>query len=136
MGLIPTKEIIVAAVRGMKPPAHDADPVTVQAWRWFLAVVTGGTAVALILHVLLACGYATFMYPGFVKANEFQELKQARINDRQTDLETKILDTQEKLCKADPAVRSLYLLPLSKMLVEYQRLTGVQYPLPACVVFQ
>ena len=124
-------------IKGLRPPKADASERHVQSWRWFIAVSTGVTALSLTLHILLACGFLTFIHPGFASAADVEQIREERKTDRQTDLEQKILEVREKQCTAPtPQIKSLHTATLQKMLLEYQRLSGTNYPTPSCEDFK
>lgn len=131
------KDELIEGLKKLRPPASGATAAQVQAWRWFVASISGATTLALILHIAIACGYLTAVHPGFAKASDLQEIRDERRNERVTDLEAKILEAREKQCslmarEQPPQLKALYTANLQKMLVEYLKLTGTAYPLPAC----
>lgn len=130
------KEAGKAWFKSLRPPQADSTDSHVQAWRWSIAITTGATTLALIIHILLACGFLTFIHPGFANAADVQHMREERRVERETDLETKILDVRQKQCVAEPTVKGLHTQTLQKMLVEYDKLTGRQYPLPNCEDFR
>lgn len=91
---------------------------------------------SLIIHILIACGFLTFLHPGFANAGEVKQLRDEQRIERQTDLEQKILEVREKQCTAEGQVKTLHTFTLQKMLVEYQKLAGSTYPVPGCGDFQ
>lgn len=129
------KDEVLEGLRRLKPPPGDAGPDEIQAWRWFIAILLGATSMGLALHVAMVCGFLTILHPGFVRADEFQTMQKERRLERETDLETKILDTRLKQCTTAGDLRALHGASLQKMRVEYARLTGRDYPLPACEDF-
>ncbi len=124
-------------VKGLRPPKANASHKHVQAWRWFIAVSTGVNALALAAHITLACGLLGSAYPGFASAADVEQIKIERKIERETDLEQKILEIREKQCTApSPQIKSLHTLTMQKMLIEYQRLSGSNYPVPSCEDFR
>lgn len=91
---------------------------------------------SLAAHILLACGFFVSVYPGFALASDVQQMREERRNERETDLESKILDVRSKQCVSDATVKSLHTQTLQKMLIEYNKLTNRNYPLPACTDFR
>lgn len=90
---------------------------------------------ALAAHIALACGLITSVYPGFALASDVEQMRQERKVERETDLESKILDVRLKQCDSEGLVRRLNTQTLQKMLIEYQKLTSRVYPLPDCDEF-
>lgn len=121
-------------------------------------------AIGLTAHILLACGYLPF-YPGFLQAGEIAKMQaqaatdaqavksqlaaidmqvQVRLGSIESDqkarrisaLKKDILDLQLKRCTtpAGPA-KALYTASIQDMMLEYNTLTGVVYPLPGCDSF-
>ncbi len=91
---------------------------------------------ALAVHIALACGLISSVYPGFAQAGDVNQLREERKIERQTDLEQKILQMKKDQCTANGQARTLYTFSLQKMLVEYQKLSGSAYPVPSCDDFQ
>jgi hypothetical protein len=129
-------EQTVEGLKKLRPPSGNANGREVTAWRWTIAITVGATAVSLGLHIALACGFLTAVHPGFASAADVSAMRDERRAERETDLETKILDVRLKQCTSDATVRSLHTQTLQKMLVEYDKLTGRQYPLPGCEDFR
>ncbi len=120
----------------LKPPSGDAEGSSITAWRWTVAVTLGATALSLAAHIALACGLITAVHPGFALASDVMAIREERRAERETDLETKILDVRQKQCMSDDTVKALHTQTLQKMLVEYNKLTDRQYPLPGCADFR
>lgn len=87
---------------------------------------------SLTAHILLACGFFASVYPGFALASDVQQMREERRVERETDLEQKILEVRTKQCTSEAPVRTLHTDTLQKMLVEYNKLTNRNYPLPSC----
>ncbi len=90
---------------------------------------------ALTTHIALACGLLAAVHPGFAKASDIEQIRIERKIERQTDLEQKILQMKKDQCSATGQAKGLYTFSLQKMLVEYQELSGSQYPVPSCEDF-
>lgn len=128
-------EQVIDGLKKLKPPSGDAAGTEVTAWRWTIAITVGATAMSLAAHIALACGMLTSVHPGFALASDVQAMRDERKMERETDLESKILETRARQCKADTPVRELHTQTLQKMLIEYAKITSRQYPLPDCVDF-
>jgi hypothetical protein len=97
---------------------------------------------ALAIHIALACGMFSSVYPGFAQAGEMQKVEQS-VTDLSNELkaqrvgiiEASILDTKQKQCSASPEVRRLYTESLQKLLIEYRNITKNDYPVPGCESF-
>ncbi|MGH6631750.1 MAG: hypothetical protein ACREB0_00195 [Sphingopyxis sp.] len=121
----------------LRPPGHEAAPEVVQAWRWFVALVTGTTALGLTAHILLACGYAAgFGYAGFAQAAELREMKDELAKQRVRSLSREMLDAKQKQCAASGEAKRLYLSSYNDLRVEYFELTRREFPDPPCSDFQ
>lgn len=129
------KDLIVEGAKRLIPPSADADAKHVQQWRWFLALLTGATAVSLAAHIALACGLIPAVSPGFALASDVQAIRDERKVERVTDLEAKLLEVKMKQCLSEGVVKQLHTTTLQKMLIEYQRLTKESYPMPQCEDF-
>lgn len=129
------KEIAQAVASRLKPPAPDADPRVVMAWRWFVALTTGVTALALSIHIALACGLlaGSTGYAGFASAADVREMKLASAESRVRELTKDLLDTKQKQCMSPPGeVKRLYLQTYNELRAEYFRLTLREFPNPDC----
>ena len=119
-------------LKAIRPPRANATDRHVQAWRWAIAITTGVTTLSLAIHIALVCGFLSFMHPGFARASDVDQIRIEQKIERQNDLEQKLLEVREKQCTATGQVRSLHTMNLQKMLIEYNRLSGSNYPLPDC----
>lgn len=127
-------EYVKAVATRLKPPAHDADPKVVMAWRWFVALTTGVTAMALSVHIALACGLLVSVtgYPGFARAGDVEILKKQAAVQRVRELSKDLLDTKQKQCIATGEVKQLYLRTYNELRAEYFDLTRREFPNPDC----
>lgn len=97
---------------------------------------------SLATHIAIACGFLTFMHPGFARADEISKV-QAQVKvlsdsieaQRVANLRNTILEVRQKQCGAAAEVRALYTESLQNMLIEYETLTKQRYPLPDCASF-
>lgn len=127
------KDLIFGGIKKIQPPGPDASPEAVYSWQFSISLLVGLNAMALAAHIAIACGFLTVVHPGFALASDTRKLEQELISYKQTQLEAAILDTRQKQCTQHGAeVRGLYTASLQRMLVEYQRITGRNYPLPDC----
>jgi hypothetical protein len=121
----------------LKPPPADADPRIVEAWRWFVAIVTGTTAAALTAHIMLACGYATFLgYSGFARAGDLELMQKELGKQRVRTLTRDMLDAKQKQCAANGEAKRLYLSAYNELRAEYFEITKREFPDPPCSDFQ
>jgi hypothetical protein len=127
---------VKAWAKSLRPPKASATDRQVQAWRWAIAITSGVTALSLATHIALACGLISSIHPGFALAADIEQIQRERKIERQSDLEQKILQVKKEQCTASGQAKSLYTFSLQKMLVEYQKLSGSAYPVPACEDFQ
>jgi hypothetical protein len=127
-------EYVKAVATRLKPPAHDADPKVVMTWRWFVALTTGVTAMALSVHIALACGLLAGVtgYPGFARATDVETLKAEARVQRIRELSKDLLDTKQKQCVASGDVKRLYLQTYNELRAEYFGLTRREFPDPNC----
>jgi len=138
------KEEVREFASRLKPPGHDAAPEEVQAWRWFVALTTGVTAMGLTAHIIIACGYAaTLGFAGFAKAEDIagvrQEMAAVKLdlrNKRAQELAALLLDTKQKQCVAMGEAKRLYLASYNNLRSEYFMLNGREFPDPPCSDFQ
>lgn len=126
----------------LKPPPSDADPTTVMAWRWFVAIVTGVNTLSIATHILLACGFVPAVYPGFAKATETTSItaQVASIKDdlkasRVKALPALLLDAKQKQCAASGDAKRLYFNAYNDLRAEYYELTHREFPDPSCSDF-
>jgi hypothetical protein len=128
------RELAQAVATRLKPPAADADPKVVMAWRWFVALTTGVTAVALSIHIMLACGVLAGVtgYPGFALASDVEEIRKETQIQRIRELSKEMLDAKQKQCVATGEVRRLYLDTYNGLRAEYFMLTKREFPDPDC----
>lgn len=129
------RESIVNGLKRLTPPEPNADHREVQSWRWYIAILTGATAMSLMGHIALACGFIPVVHPGFALASDIQQLKYELRESREADLTAKILDTRQKQCAATGTVKLLYTEALTKLTIQYWNTTNRQYPLPDCSDF-
>jgi hypothetical protein len=121
----------------IKPPPHDAPPEIVNAWRWFVALVTSAIGAALTVHILLACGYAAgFGYSGFARASDLSTMQQDLAKQRIRSLSREMLDAKQKQCLASGEAKRLYLSSYNDLRAEYYELTKREFPDPPCSDFQ
>lgn len=130
------KEEIREFATRLKPPGNDATPEDVQAWRWFVALVTGVTAMGLTAHIVLACGYAaTLGYSGFARAEDLTTLQRDLAKQRVRSLQQQMLDAKQKQCMASGEAKRLYLVSYNELRAEYFELTRREFPDPPCSDF-
>lgn len=138
------KEEVREFAQRLKPPGHDATPEDVQAWRWFVALTTGVTALGLVAHIVLACGYAGALgYAGFAKAEDIagvrQEMAAVKLdlrNKRGQELTGLLLDMKQKQCMATGEAKRLYLKSYNDLRAEFFTVNGREFPDPPCSDFQ
>lgn len=128
------KEIAQAVASKLKPPPADADPGVVMAWRWFVALTTGVTALALSIHIALACGMLATAtgYSGFASAEDLAKLRLASAEQRVRELSKEMLDAKQKMCSGNGDVKRLYLQSYNDLRAEYYQLTKREFPDPDC----
>jgi hypothetical protein len=126
------KNMVIDFFRIMFPPPDDAHPDEHRRWRWSISIVSIATVGALVVHIALAYGYLAIMHPGFAKADDLVQLKLEWREAREADLESRILDLRVKQCQASSTVKHLYTDSLQKIMVQYTKMSGRQYPLPNC----
>ena len=127
-------QVAQIAATKLKPPAADADPKIVMAWRWFIAFATGVTALAVSIHILLACGFLAGItgYSGFALAADFEEFKTEAQQRRLREISKDLLDTKQKQCLATGEVKRLYLQTYNDLRAEYYAITRREFPNPDC----
>lgn len=132
------KEEVREVLTRLKPPPYDADPSSVQRWRWFIALTTGVTALATATHIALACGLLASAtgYAGFANASDVEVLKEERVTERVRELSKEMLDAKQKQCMSPPGeVKRLYLRTYNDLRAEYFKLTRREFPDPQCSEF-
>lgn len=117
--------------RKLKPPASD-DPV-VNAWRWFIVVTVTANSVALVVHILLACGL-TPMFSGFAYASDQENSKGQIVATRLEQLEWRMFDLRVKQCEAIKRGESprAFTIQLSQQMSTYRELKRELPRLPNC----
>lgn len=126
------KGLILGGIKKIQPPGPNASPEAMHSWQFSISILVGLNAMALGVHIAIACGFLTVVHPGFALASDTQRLAQELVSYKQTQLEAAILDTRQKQCTQHGQVRALYTESLQRMLVEYERITGRPYPVPSC----
>lgn len=125
------KEMVQAVAQRLQPPPIDADPKSVMAWRWFVAITAGVNALALATHIALACGLLVSAtgYSGFASATDVEKMKLASADQRTRELSKEMLDAKQKQCTAPPGdVKRLYLQSYNDLRAEYFQLTRREFP--------
>lgn len=131
------REAATALMVRLKPPAYDADPKTVMAWRWFIALTTGALTMALTAHIALACGLLATAtgYSGFASSADFEMLKTETTQRRVRELQKEMLDAKQKQCAASGEAKRLYFDAYNDLRAEYFTLTKREFPDPPCSDF-
>jgi hypothetical protein len=117
--------------RKLKPPTSD-DPI-VNAWRWFIVVTVTANSVALVVHILLACGLTPF-FAGFAHASDQKADQRVNLVSRLEQLDWRMFDLRVKQCEAIKKQESprVFTWQLDQLVKVYYDLT-TRYPqLPSC----
>lgn len=117
--------------RRLKPPKSD-DPI-VNAWRWFIVVTVTANSVALVVHILLACGL-TPLFSGFAYASDQEESQKQVMATRLEQLEWRMFDLRVKQCEAIKRGESprAFTIQLEQQLHTYRELKRAEPRLPSC----
>lgn len=117
--------------RRLKPPKSD-DPI-VNAWRWFIVVTVTANSVALVVHILLACGL-TPLFSGFAYASEQAESQRQVLATRLEQLEWRMFDLRVKQCEAIKRGESprAFTIQLEQQMHTYRELKRADPRLPTC----
>jgi hypothetical protein len=126
------KSFVKIMAEALFPPLDSAHPDEHHRWRWSVTIVSLSTAIALVIYIALSSGYVSAVYSGFASASDLAQLQSEWREARETDLESRILDTRTKQCTANTTVKHLYSDSLQKLLIQYHKISGRQYPLPSC----
>lgn len=124
-------------------PPTDADPNHIYNYR---LVISGWVLAVTILsgvHVALACGFLTSIFPGFASAaaikeeNDTLSVQNKRLDAfEQANLGAQIFNMREKQCKAPAGARDVYTTQLNDLYYRYSKLSpSQQYRLPGCEEF-
>ena len=88
----------------------------------------GGT-----IHIAMVCGYMTFLFPGFAKADAVEQLAQQQVAMITQQLDTEIFRTREMQCRSSSSdAKMLYTQRLQDKLQQFQKMARYQYRLPGC----
>jgi|SRR5690606_9359749 len=129
-------EKAIAGAKNLIPPADGAHEKHVRRWRVWIAAATFLNAFGLSAHIVLACGFAAPLYPGFAQASDLQQLKEELQTRRLKELSTLLLDAKSKQCSANGDARRLYLNAYNELRMEYFQLTQREFPDPPCDNFR
>lgn len=128
-------EAIASIAKWLFPP-DGGDTLALRHWRWSMTVLALLTSISFGTHLVLDWGYIPALYSGVASVEDVQRIVSDNTRQRVTDLQTKILDTREKQCTSPSGqLRQLYTQSLQNLLIEYARLTKLNYPTPACSEF-
>lgn len=90
------------------------------------------------LHIALVCGFITMFFPGFVKADTYNDLQKTIQHTQQEvsqlradDIGTAIFNARERQCKT-PANKGAYTLEMVRLMDLYFKLSGHTYNLRDC----
>lgn len=128
-------KFILGLLTNLIPPG-DATNGKVYAWRMQVALHIAGCSMAIMVLYVLSFGMIPMIYPGFASASEVaqQQAQLTRIEVGQ--LETQILDTLLRRCKAQMSSHQDAVQfaseKLQVQLRRYQDLTKSQFQLPRC----
>lgn len=127
------KEVLHALI----PPAVDAPPDLLHAYRWRVAVFIMSLGAVLAVHIGIACGAFTALgLPGFALASEVRDLEKSVTAMRVGNLDQAIVNTKARQCEAarqrNDAARRFATERLADLKTEYQAITKREYPVPSC----
>jgi hypothetical protein len=93
-----------------------------------------GTAGVLAIHIALACGFLSGVWPGFAKADETTKIKEEVQVTRVENLEARIFDLRVSQCAAIREGKSaqVFTIQLQTLLQKYAQLTRTTPNLPIC----
>lgn len=132
-------------------PGPSASPKVQYLWRVRVGFTVCGTVLGIVVILMLELGVVPTVYGGVATVSQLSALsaqttkdisalsaqitadEKQRQADRETTLDTRILDLRIRHCAAStPEGRQLYWSKLAPRMDEYTRLTGHLYNLPDC----
>lgn len=125
-------ELGVEAIKVLIPPKTN-ELEEQQRWRWVVFVALIGLSASFTLHILLACGWISSVYPGFALASDTRAIQQ-RIDVIATlALEREMRAKATELCsERNPQRRSELNDDISKLQREYHDIAQNWYTIPRC----
>lgn len=114
-------------------PPRTNDLEEQQRWRWVVFASLSALAVSLTVHILLACGWVSSIYPGFALASDTKAIQQRVDVIATLALEREMRAKATELCtEKSPQRRSELNDDISKLQREYHDIAETWYAIPRC----